>query len=231
MGFDSMCDSKGSTHSGKNYLKTFSFLRKCLKTSLGWLFLAEYRDGFIGLYHTSWSTISCTQFQNSQFPLAVASKNGPLYLCVDYELSLFVSFYCCSRKWLLLFILSSLLELITEYLSTLSDTPVKYSSSHTSFFPEFFKNSDCIFDHSLKFHALFLLQRKKWKKSFFFQPWLKTPLLLFKTGCAAKYTWILDNLMCNSSILLHCELNFNTTIPLSLGRGRCSDNLREMSGN
>lgn len=138
-GFDSMCDSKGSTHSGKNYLKTFSFLRKCLKTSLGWLFLAEYRDGFIGLYHTSWSTISCTQFQNSQFPLAVASKNGPLYLCVDYELSLFVSFYCCSRKWLLLFILSSLLELITEYLSTLSDTPVKYSSSHTSFFLNFSK--------------------------------------------------------------------------------------------
>lgn len=81
MGFDNMCDSKGSTHSGKNYLKTSSFLRKHLKISLGWLFLAEYWDGFIGLYHTNWSTISCTQFQNSQFPLQFHQK---MDLCI-YE--------------------------------------------------------------------------------------------------------------------------------------------------
>lgn len=36
MGFNNMCDSKGSI-SGKNYLRTFSFLRKYEKIDLDWL--------------------------------------------------------------------------------------------------------------------------------------------------------------------------------------------------
>lgn len=142
-------------------------------------------DG-LGLYHISWSTISCTQFQISQFPIVVTSKNGPFYLCVNYELSPSAYFYCCSRKWLLLFVLSSLLELITEYLRTLSDTPVNAVHQIFPFLRIFQKFRLSFWPFSGISCSISFAKKKKKEKCFFLLALLKSPLLLFKTGSAAN---------------------------------------------
>lgn len=116
----------------------------------------------------NWSTISCTEFQFSQFPLAFASKNGPVYLCVNNELSPFASIYCCSRKWLLLFVPSPLLELITECLSTLSDTPVNTLHQIFLFFQIFQKFRLNLWPFSETLCSIFPFQRGKIGKTAFF---------------------------------------------------------------